>query len=90
MLCYGEIQNQAAIILRTLRADGLNLSVTKTTNLRIVGRATKQQLELVRLWKQQIIEALSPKCEHCDLEMNLIENGKLWFCPLGCESKKVI
>ncbi len=30
-----------------------------------------------------------PKCSNCDLEMNLIENNTLWFCPLGCESRKV-
>lgn len=28
-----------------------------------------------------------PSCSNCDLQMNLIENGKLWFCPLGCESR---
>jgi hypothetical protein len=28
-----------------------------------------------------------PKCSNCGLEMNLIENGKTWFCPFGCESR---
>lgn len=90
MQIYEEIQKQAETILEMLRADGLKFSITDKATLRIVGTATARQLEIVRLWKRQIIEALSPKCEHCDLEMNLIENGKLWFCPLGCESKKVI
>lgn len=31
-----------------------------------------------------------PKCSNCDLEMNLIENNTLWFCPLGCESRKAV
>ena len=31
-----------------------------------------------------------PNCSNCDLEMNLIENNTLWFCPLGCESRKAI
>jgi hypothetical protein len=26
-----------------------------------------------------------PKCSNCNLEMNLIENNTLWFCPLGCD-----
>jgi len=30
-----------------------------------------------------------PKCENCDLEMNLIENDTLWFCPLGCSKLEV-
>ncbi len=60
MQIYEEIKNQAETILGELRASGLNLSLTKTTNLRIVGTATGRQLEIVRLWKRQIIEALSP------------------------------
>ncbi|MCA1623168.1 MAG: hypothetical protein LC768_03505 [Acidobacteria bacterium] len=31
----------------------------------------------------------SPKCSNCGLEMNLIEDGTLWFCPFGCESLEV-
>jgi hypothetical protein len=87
MQIYDEIQKQAAIILRTLRADGLNLFVTKTANLRIVGTATARQLEIVRLWKRQIIEALSPKCSNCTLPMRLVNNGNLWLCPFGCQSQ---
>ena len=33
---------------------------------------------------------LPPKCSNCDLEMNLIENNTLWFCPIGCESRKAV
>ncbi len=25
-----------------------------------------------------------PNCADCGLEMNLIEDGKLWFCQMGC------
>lgn len=28
------------------------------------------------------------KCSNCGLEMNLIENNSLWFCPIGCQSIK--
>jgi hypothetical protein len=56
---------------------------------RIVGATANQQLEIVRLWKRQIIKALSPKCSNCTLPMRIIDNGKLWFCPLGCESREV-
>ena len=31
----------------------------------------------------------SPKCSNCGLEMNLIENNTLWFCPLGCEKRNI-
>ena len=31
-----------------------------------------------------------PRCSNCDLEMNLIENRTVWFCPLGCESRNSI
>lgn len=27
-------------------------------------------------------------CSNCNLEMDLIEDGNLWFCPFGCESRK--
>lgn len=87
MQIHEEIQIQAETILTTLRADGLNLSITDKQGLRIVGTATKRQLEVVRFWKQHIIEALSPKCTNCALPMQLIDNGNLWFCQLGCESR---
>ena len=28
------------------------------------------------------------RCSNCGLEMNLIENNSLWFCPIGCQSIK--
>ncbi|MEZ5427295.1 MAG: AAA family ATPase [Pyrinomonadaceae bacterium] len=28
-------------------------------------------------------------CSNCNLEMKLVENGTLWFCPMGCGSIKV-
>lgn len=39
--------------------------------------------------KTKNIEVL-PNCSKCDLEMMLIENNTLWFCPFGCESQKII
>ncbi len=88
MQIYEETQSQAETILSGLRADGLNLSVTDKATLRVVGTATKRQLEIVRLWKRHIIEALSPHCSNCTLPMELINGGALWFCPFGCESRK--
>jgi len=88
MEIYQQIQKRAETILGELRADGLNLSITDKTILRIVGTATARQLEIVRLWRQGIIEAISPKCSNCTLPMQIINNGELWFCPFGCESKK--
>lgn len=90
MQIYEEIQSQAEAILSGLHSDGLNLSVTDKATLRIVGTATKRQLEIVRLWKRRIIEALSPKCSNCTQPMQIIDNGKLWFCPIGCESRKAL
>lgn len=40
--------------------------------------------------KNFICKKDAPNCSNCGLEMSLIENGKLWFCPLGCESRKVV
>ena len=88
MHIYQQIQSQAEIILGELRAGGLNLSITDKATLRIVGTATERQLEIARLWKQNIIDALSPKCSNCTLPMQIIDNGALWFCALGCGSKK--
>jgi hypothetical protein len=87
MEIYRQIQNQAEIILGELRADGLSLSITSTGGLHIVGRAKTAQLALVRLWKQGIIDVLSQKCTNCDLPMQIIDNGELWFCPFGCETE---
>lgn len=29
-------------------------------------------------------------CSNCGLELKLIENNTLWFCPFGCESRKAV
>ncbi len=88
MEIYQQIQNQAETILGELRADGLNLSITDTGKLHIVGTAKPAQLALIRFWKQNIIDALSPKCTDCTLPMQIIDGGELWFCALGCSSQK--
>lgn len=31
----------------------------------------------------------NPECENCGLEMILVENNTLWFCQMGCGSRKV-
>jgi hypothetical protein len=88
MEIYKQIQNQAEIIVGELRADGLSLSITDTGKLHIVGRSKPAQLALIRLLKQGIIDALSAKCSNCTLPMQIIGDGELWFCPLGCETKE--
>ncbi len=88
MHIYQQIKNQAETILSELQADGLNLSITDNSKLHIVGTAKPAQLQLIRIWKRHIIEALSPKCSNCTLAMQIIDNGNLWFCPFGCESQK--
>jgi hypothetical protein len=88
MEIYQQIQNQAEIIVGELRTDGLSLSITDTGKLHIAGRSKPAQTALIRLWKQGIIDAISPHCSNCDLPMELINDGELWFCALGCETKE--
>jgi hypothetical protein len=85
-----QIQNakQAERILSELQVSGLSLTLTDKSSLRIKGKATKGQIEFCRRFKTQIIEALSPHCSNCALPMQLINDGNLWFCPFGCESRK--
>ena len=87
-----EIQKRMAKeggrVLRELQAQDIGFEITPANTLRITARTTAKQFELIRLWKAQIVEMISPHCSNCNLAMKLIENGKLWFCPFGCESKK--
>jgi len=84
MEIYEQIAKEGGRVFRELTAQGIGFEITPANTLRITARTTKTQFELIRLWKAQIIEAVSPKCSNCNLAMKLIENGKLWFCPLGC------
>lgn len=86
-----QIQNtkQAEHILSELQTSGLSLALTAHSTLRITGKATPAQITACRQYKAQIIETLSPHCSNCDLPMQIIDGGSLWFCPLGCESLEV-
>jgi len=84
-----EIENEAESILSKLSASGLSLIVTGQSTLRVKGEATPTQLEICRKWKTHLINQLSPKCSNCTLQMQLINGGTLWFCPFGCQSRKV-
>ena len=86
---YRQIQDYGEWLLSDLEKRGVKLSVTSENGLHIKGEITPAQKELIRLWKRQLIEALSPKCSNCGLAMKLIEDGKLWFCPFGCASQIV-
>lgn len=85
---YKRIENEAKTILSEFQASGLSLVVTDKTSLRIKGKATPKQIENLRKWKTQLIDQLSPKCSNCSLPMQIINDSALWFCPLGCESRK--
>ncbi len=86
---YKQIEKEAKTILSEFCASGLSLVVTGKNSLRIKGEATPEQIVNLRKWKTQLINQLSPKCSNCTLAMNLINDGNLWFCPLGCESRKI-
>ena len=87
---YRQLQEYGEWLLSELEKAGVKLSVVAGNGLHIQGEITAAQKEYIRIWKQQMIETLSPKCKHCNLAMNLIEDGKLWFCAMGCESRKAI
>ncbi len=88
MQTHEEIKTQAQTILSELQTSGVSLGVTGKNSLRIKGAAIPEQLATVRLWKSEIIDGLSPKCSNCTLAMQLINDGELWFCSFGCESRE--
>ncbi len=87
---YKQIEREGEAILSELCAGGLSLAVTGKNSLRIKGEATPAQLATVRLWKAQLINHLSPKCSNCTQPLQLINDGTLWFCPFGCESREAL
>ncbi len=87
---HNQLQEYGNWLLSELKKQGVTLSVAGKNALHVKGEITPAQKEHIRIWKRQLIEALSPKCSNCGLPMELIENGKLWFCPFGCESRKAI
>ncbi len=85
---HSQLQEYAEWLLSELEKQGVTLSVAGKNALHVKGEITPAQKEHIRIWKRQLIDALSPNCSNCNLAMELIENGNLWFCSLGCESKK--
>jgi hypothetical protein len=84
-----KLLREAEIILRNLQAQGISFEVSGKNDLRAEGVLTDKTRQKIRLWKAQIIELLSPKCENCTSAMMVIEQNevtKTWFCPLGCKS----
>lgn len=88
MEIYERIAKEGGRVFRELTAQGIGFEITPANKLRITTKTTKKQFEIIRLWKAQIINELSPKCSKCTLAMELINDGTLWFCPFGCESRK--
>ena len=86
---YHALEDYGIWLLAALRQQGITLSVVGESSLYIKGKMTLEQKENIRLWKRHLINALSPKCQTCTLPMKLIDDGKLWFCPFGCQSREV-
>ena len=74
-------------ILQRLEGQGVSFEITDKNTLRITTKTTQKQFEIIRLWKKHIIDSISPHCSNCDLPMQLINDGELWFCPFGCQSQ---
>ena len=81
-----NIESFATWFVDILKKQGVILTVKNENCLNIYGEMTLAQKENIKLWKRQIINHLSPKCSNCNLPMNLIDDGKVWFCPIGCQS----
>ncbi len=88
MELHTRIKKEGQEIYQNLQGSGIAFELSPENKLRILTKTTPNQFEIIRLWKRQIIEALSPECSNCTMPMNLIENGNLWFCGFGCESKE--
>ncbi len=86
---YQQLQEYGKWLLSQFENQGVSISVVGTNGLHVKGKITIEQKELIRLWKRQLIEALSPKCSNCTLPLQLINDRELWFCPFGCQSLEV-
>ncbi len=78
---------KAESLIAKLNLAGLSIELSGPNSLRVKGDATKKQIETIRQFKAQIIEALSPNCLNCGLALTIIEDENFWFCPLGCGSR---
>lgn len=83
---HQAVEKYGVWLLGELQKLGISLTVVGENGLHVKGEMNAEQKEIVRLWKRQLIEALSPKCLVCGLPMNFLENNNLWFCPFGCSS----
>lgn len=88
LMLHRELKEYGEWFLAELKKSGVSLSVVSGNGLHIKGEITPAQKEYIRIWKRQLIEAVSPKCPNCKQAMQIIEDGKLWLCPFGCESQK--
>lgn len=55
-------------LLSELEKQGVELSVAGGNGLHIKGEITPAQKALIRVWKRQLIEALSPKCSNANAQ----------------------
>ncbi len=73
------------------RFEDFAFEVTERESLLTITAKTPFEIYLFAVkdvTKKCFAELLSPHCSNCDLPMRIIDAGNLWFCPLGCESRK--
>jgi tRNA G26 N,N-dimethylase Trm1 len=88
--------------MRDYYAEYLQIKNSANTSDRAVSKVSKGQIKEEKHTSDTFDTALPSehqkitasekiikKCSNCGLEMNLIENDKIWFCPLGCETYPV-
>lgn len=81
-----QIKIEAENLLNELVSKNISVEISGSNSLRIRGKMTKTQFEIVKRWKAQFLELLSPKCSYCGLKLEIWKN-KL-FCPMGCRNSK--
>src|SRR3712207_1869141 len=85
---HHALDNYGAWLAVALKKQGIFLSVVGENSLHIKGEITGEQRREIRIWKRQLINALSPKCGKCQSVMKLIEAENLLLCPLACGSRE--
>lgn len=72
---------------KNLKKQDMSKNIT-AINCGLHHSAVNRSSVLKDISKKNVQSDKFPNCSNCGLEMKLIENNTLWFCPLGCESRK--
>ncbi len=71
---------------REKKEECLEKALTKTDKTHSIVVSSVFVSDKLRDFSEKTSKTIfSPKCSNCKLEMNLIENNTLWFCPFGCD-----